>query len=55
MTNPFLKRIKNNKNAQIIITKDDRSEVLRNISGANALINCSSKIFDKEIFLRAKN
>lgn len=50
----FFKRIKNNKNAQIIITKDDRSEVLRNISGANALINCSSKIFDKEIFLRAK-
>jgi phosphoglycerate dehydrogenase-like enzyme len=53
--NEFFKRIKSYKNAEIIRVKDNKSEILKHISTASALVNCSSKFFDKEVFLKGKN
>lgn len=52
--NVFFKRIKSFKNAEIIGVKDNKSEILKHISTASALVNCSSKFFDKEVFLVAQ-
>ena len=43
------------KNVKIINCSDDKNEVLKNINGINALINCPRHIFTNEIFSKIKN
>ena len=51
----FRKYLSKISNGKVIIVKEDKEEIIKNIKNANGLVNCPRRFFDNNILKSAKN